>query len=208
MLIEKIGKPAMLEQTAEECVELAHACLKLARHYRAENKVYGKSEEEMLDNLAEEMADVKICTFEILSGFEMCKQYDDWFIKKESRLLKRLEELDDEKGSATYEFVEMAVKMMEQEPCEDAISRQAVLDLVVTNHTELNGVNVVMYSPFCKDIKQLSPVTPKAKSDVLDKIREEIEEMYYIDEGLSFDPQISREDVLKIIDKYKAESEG
>ena len=49
---------------------------------------------------------------------------------------------------------------LEQEPCEDAISRQAVLDLVVANHTELNGLNVVMYSPYYKDIKQLPPVQP------------------------------------------------
>ena len=96
MLIEKIGKPAMLEQTAEECVELAHACLKLARYYRNENKVYGKTKEELLDNLAEEMADVEICIDEILSGFEMCKQYNDLYIKKSNRLHKRLEELDNE----------------------------------------------------------------------------------------------------------------
>ena len=96
MLIEKIGKPAMLEQTAEECVELAHACLKLARYYRGENKVYGKSEEELLDNLVEEMADVAICIAETVSGFDLFKQYDNWFIKKEYRLQKRLEELDNE----------------------------------------------------------------------------------------------------------------
>ena len=46
---------------------------------------------------------------------------------------------------------------------EDLISRQAVLDLVVANHTELNGLNVVMYSPLYKDIKQLPPATPKPK---------------------------------------------
>ena len=95
MLLEKIGKPAMLEQTAEECVELAHACLKLARYYRGENKVYGKTEEKLLDNLAEEMADVGICIDEIVGGFGLLKQYDNWFIKKEYRLHKRLEELDD-----------------------------------------------------------------------------------------------------------------
>lgn len=94
MLIEKIGKPAMLEQTAEECVELAHACLKLARYYRNENKVYGKTEEEMFDNLAEEMADVKICISEILNGFEMLNQCDDLYIKKVYRSIERLEELD------------------------------------------------------------------------------------------------------------------
>lgn len=52
------------------------------------------------------------------------------------------------------------IKALSAEPCEDAISRQAVLDLVVANHTELNGLNVVMYSPYYKDIKQLPPVQP------------------------------------------------
>ena len=94
MFIKKIGKPAMLEQTAEECVEFAHACLKLARYYHNENKVYGESEEELLDNLVEEMADVEICIGEILSGFEMFKHYDDWSATKEDRLIDRLEELD------------------------------------------------------------------------------------------------------------------
>ena len=94
MLIEKIGKPAMLEQTAEECVELAHACLKLARYYRDENKVYGKTEEELLDNIAEEIADVNICICEMLMGFDLFKRYDNWHIKKGYRLQKRLEELD------------------------------------------------------------------------------------------------------------------
>ena len=96
MLIEKIGKTAMLEQTAEECAELAHACLKLARYYRNENKVYGKTKEEMLDNLVEEMADVAICFDEMLMEVGLFKQYNNWFIKKEYRLRKRLEELDNE----------------------------------------------------------------------------------------------------------------
>lgn len=87
----------MLEQTAEECAELAHACLKLARYYRGENKVYGRSEEEMLNNIIEEMADVKLCINEILSGFDMFKEFDDWILKKESRLQKRLEESDNDK---------------------------------------------------------------------------------------------------------------
>ena len=53
-----------------------------------------------------------------------------------------------------------------KEPCDDAISRQAVLDLIVANHTELNGLNVVMYSPYYKDIKQLPSVQPiKSKGE-------------------------------------------
>ena len=64
------------------------------------------------------------------------------------------------------EALDMAIKALEQEPCEDAISRQAVLDLVVANHTELNGINVVMYSPYYKDIKQLPSVQPiKSKGE-------------------------------------------
>ena len=37
MMIEKIGKPAMLEQLAEEAAELSQAALKLARVIRNEN---------------------------------------------------------------------------------------------------------------------------------------------------------------------------
>ena len=62
------------------------------------------------------------------------------------------------------EALEMAIKALEQEPCDDAISRKAVIDLVVANHTELNGLNVVMYSPLFKDIKQLPPVNPQPKT--------------------------------------------
>ena len=67
MLHEIIGTPAMLEQTAEECVEMAHACLKIARCMRGENKVY-KTIEEMYSNLSEEIADVSICMGELLSA--------------------------------------------------------------------------------------------------------------------------------------------
>jgi hypothetical protein len=51
----------------------------------------------------------------------------------------------------------------------------------------------------------------KRQTDMLDKMRAEIMSLDYIDEdkyeGISIDPQISRDDVLYIIDKYKAESE-
>ena len=60
-LVNAIGVPAMLEQTAEEASELAQACLKLARYYRGENKVHGKNKSELKDNLAEEIADVNLC---------------------------------------------------------------------------------------------------------------------------------------------------
>ena len=59
-IVEKIGVSALLEQTAEECCELAHACLKMARKLRDENPT-PKSVEDIRDELSEEMADVAVC---------------------------------------------------------------------------------------------------------------------------------------------------
>ena len=59
-VVDKIGIPALLEQTAEESIELAHACLKLARKIRKENPT-PKTKEELCHNLNEEIADVRLC---------------------------------------------------------------------------------------------------------------------------------------------------
>ena len=91
MLHEIIGTPAMLEQTAEECVEMAHACLKLARHMRGENKVH-KTIEEMYSNLSEEIADVSICMDELLSaGVVSYESLDSDIIAKKERMQKRIQ---------------------------------------------------------------------------------------------------------------------
>ena len=91
MLHEIIGTPAMLEQTAEECVEMAHACLKLARHMRGENKVH-KTIDEMYSNLSEEIADVSICMSELLSaGVISYETLDSDIIAKKERMQKRIQ---------------------------------------------------------------------------------------------------------------------
>ena len=59
-IIEVIGLPAVLEQTAEECAELNHACLKMARKLRGENYTPA-TWEEISENLIEEFADVLVC---------------------------------------------------------------------------------------------------------------------------------------------------
>ena len=59
-IVEQIGVPALLEQTAEECCELAQACLKMARKLRDENPT-PKSVEDIREELVEEMADVHVC---------------------------------------------------------------------------------------------------------------------------------------------------
>jgi transcriptional regulator with XRE-family HTH domain len=55
-----IGTPAVLEQLAEECAELGQAALKLARKMRGENPT-PKTQDELLENLTEEVADVLLC---------------------------------------------------------------------------------------------------------------------------------------------------
>ena len=91
----------------------------------------------------------------------------------------------------------------------DAISRQAVLNLVVANHTELNGVNVVMYSPLCKDIKQLPSVNPQPKTGwipmttrpMTEEEREHYREWFDVDEGMIFDCELP-EDGQEVLVSY------
>ena len=80
-LCDVIGTPALLEQTAEECTELAQACLKYARYLRGENKVH-KPLHTIKANFNEELADVAICIDELANGrlinahaVEECKQF-------------------------------------------------------------------------------------------------------------------------------------
>lgn len=96
-LIDEIGEPAVLELLAEECTELAHAALKLARIKRGENPT-PTTEEEAITSLIEEMADVDICA----AAVSMCDWYDKLqemtiSIRKSERMVKRL---DGKRGTA------------------------------------------------------------------------------------------------------------
>lgn len=70
-IVEKIGMPALLEQCAEECSELTHACLKLARKMREENPT-PKTIEECMEALKEEIADVELCLNAIVNSGLIC----------------------------------------------------------------------------------------------------------------------------------------
>ena len=59
-IIEKIGRPAALEQLAEEAAELSQAALKLARCMRGENPT-PKSRRQCEKELVEEMTDLILC---------------------------------------------------------------------------------------------------------------------------------------------------
>lgn len=91
-IIDKIGIPALLEQTAEECTELAQASLKLARKMRGNNPT-PKDIPELIENLEEEVADVSICVALLTDdGIIDIGNTSDICDAKEKRWKKRIEE--------------------------------------------------------------------------------------------------------------------
>ena len=106
MMIEKIGKPAMLEQLAEEAAELSQAALKLARVLRCENPTPTTKEEAEKDLIAE-FTDVQ-CAGEL-------KLETDWrqIDAKNRRFKKRMDEivLDREKARIREEILEKAKEL-------------------------------------------------------------------------------------------------
>ena len=87
--IEKlIGKPALLEQLAEEASELTKAALKLSRIMREENPT-PVTEQEAINNLIEEFSDVIQCARELkLRQDEDQIKYKD--MRWNDRILTRL----------------------------------------------------------------------------------------------------------------------
>lgn len=85
-MIEIIGRPAMLEQLAEEATELAKAALKLARIERGENPT-PVAKDEAEKNLTEEYTDVIQCAVELQLQADIMQMK-----KKYERFLKRIED--------------------------------------------------------------------------------------------------------------------
>ena len=101
---------------------------------------------------------------------------------------------------------------MEQEPCEDCISRQAVLeqlDVYCKNNCKYTEAEQEVMCRACdigsciELIEDMPSVTPQPKADTLDKIRAEIDLYLFQNEfGSEY-----RKEVSQIIDKYKAGEE-
>jgi len=101
------------------------------------------------------------------------------------------------------------------EPCGDCISRKALLEEIE------NGIKAGNYEegyeeyPHINDmddiiecIKYADSVQPKPKTDVLDKIGTEIEQLHLIGYAtVDGKREIASRAVMQILDKYKAESE-
>ena len=116
------------------------------------------------------------------------------------------------------EVIDIAVKkIIEIESCGDAISRQAVLDMLHDINAEVDDGCGFTYADWMDYIEQLPPVKPELSviGSVLDKIRAEIcEEAWDSNYGeeIAKDMVVDLTDALTIIDKYReptgAESEG
>ena len=79
------------------------------------------------------------------------------------KAIKMLKSKMDGNTDTSYEWAEtvrMAIKALEQEPCEDAVSRQAVIDEI--EFYQINPQHFDFVS-LINDIKALPPVTPTQK---------------------------------------------
>ena len=101
-------------------------------------------------------------------------------------ILEITSHMDDQNRKA----FDMAIKALEQEPCDDCISRHAVLETIDNRIEQIkkdaNEINKYyshlsfaegVHDGYCRlkcDLRILPSVTPQPKTDVLDKIRAEI----------------------------------
>ena len=69
--------------------------------------------------------------------------------------------LDDAYTKDKYEALDMAIKALEQEPCEDCIDRQAAVDIVKDMH-DLTRSDVLFEA--VKRLKELPSMTPQPKT--------------------------------------------
>lgn len=70
----------------------------------------------------------------------------------------------DFKGCQEQQALTMGIKALEQQPCDDAISRQEVLDMAITIKTDDYSGNEIMDVVDIDDVKALPPVTPQSKT--------------------------------------------
>ncbi len=107
-VIRTLGEPALLEQLAEECSELAQAALKLARKERGENPT-PKTLGECFKDLIAEMADVKLCIWvvEASRSFDLSYNCDRKRERWAQRIREARGETPKEKKTRQSEFLKM-----------------------------------------------------------------------------------------------------
>ena len=106
------------------------------------------------------------------------------------------------------EALEMAIKALEQQPCEDCISRQAVLDVINFEDEwmfDANGHNAnthIAFSGLESRVKALPSVTPKYTDEEIDKAQ--AVEQAYVDKMVELAVEESRQKWLESFDTSSA----
>lgn len=97
-IVERIGIPAVLETCAEECSELAKACLKLSRKLRNEHPT-PKTKDELIESLVEELGDVMTCMNVMMYEINLINNYAVFRMaeSKRERWVERIDEFLREK---------------------------------------------------------------------------------------------------------------
>ena len=105
--------------------------------------------------------------------------------------------------------LEIAIKALERQPCEDCISRKLLSDNICEgiscNECSFNEIDDESGCLLQKRLDELLSVQPKPKTDVLDKIRAEIHATAEMHEDGNY--YLRDEWIDEIFDNYKAESE-
>lgn len=145
-VIRSLGEPALLEQLAEECSELAHAALKLSRLERGENPT-PKAKIDCEAALMEEIADVHLCIGVISSHFECYNKLDDIEISKRERWAKRIREAGvktpgEKKKTRQSEFLKIFPKVW---------MKEGVIDICPDR---VSGENICEYEERCMECKK------------------------------------------------------
>lgn len=137
---------------------------------------------------------------------EIIKKFDEWLklnigsddrMTNEEALRIAYSKRKDSAGEER-DFLNTIIQALEQQPCEDCISREDVMKCF----KKWQPYMATRLWDYEQELKELSSVIPK--TDVLDKIRAEIIQIPTISSNAN---DIYKADVLAIIDKYKAESE-
>lgn len=118
-----------------------------------------------------------------------------------------------------FKALEMAIKVLSAEPCEDCISRTEAIKAIRNYNVTIEVGRAIGKSQLADIVDSINKVqekmiselpSVKPKTDVLDKIRAEIEEQVLESLSDGGDDWFVAEKVnecLEIIDKYTAESE-
>lgn len=79
------------------------------------------------------------------------------------KIHKRVHEMNEPGAIRISEALDKAIEALEQESCEDCISRQAMLDMATTIQTDDFSGNEIIEVVTVEEIKELPSVTPQPK---------------------------------------------